>query len=195
MPYHGTVGAVTDAASLDYLKLALSLGRSEFVAAHPFPFLVGLPAPPRPAPKHTTAILPIDDWADPTSTRDAILRLPATPPAAEGPVVAAVRKIRSEFPSMITVGRTANNDIVLADPSVSRFHAYFQVKVERADQPERTEQIDLKDAGSRNGTWAGDRPVHGTPTPVTFGETVRFGDVRLQLVTADECWTWVRQIP
>jgi hypothetical protein len=43
-------------------------------------------------------------------------------------MVLPVRKVQSTFPDMITVGRTANNDIVLADMSVSKFHAFFAVE-------------------------------------------------------------------
>jgi hypothetical protein len=57
-----------------------------------------------------------------------------------------VRKVRENaFPRGITVGRTRNNDVILEDASVSRFHAWF-ARIE----PEGPWQ--LTDAGSRNGT-------------------------------------------
>ncbi len=43
------------------------------------------------------------------------------------PVVLVVRKAKDNaFQRGITVGRTSNNDLVLDDASVSRFHAWFQ---------------------------------------------------------------------
>ena len=46
--------------------------------------------------------------------------------AKQGPVVLPVRKVQTTFPSMITVGRARNNDIVVPDALVSKFHAFFR---------------------------------------------------------------------
>ena len=43
------------------------------------------------------------------------------------PLAAVIEKSKDNaFQRRVTVGRTANNDIVLEDASVSRFHAWFQ---------------------------------------------------------------------
>ena len=65
-----------------------------------------------------------------------------------GPVVLPVRKVQSTFPSMITVGRARNNDIVVPDALVSKFHAFFR----QLDDGE----WGLADAGSANGTKLGE---------------------------------------
>jgi hypothetical protein len=57
---------------------------------------------------------------------------------------------RSPYPSMITVGRTRNNDVVLPDIVVSKFHAFFK---------EEGGKLLLQDADSRNGTRVDDQPV------------------------------------
>ena len=55
----------------------------------------------------------------------------------------AVRKVIGTFPNMITLGRTSNNDIVVPDVSISKFHAWFQRLGDR---------VEVGDAGSKNGT-------------------------------------------
>lgn len=61
------------------------------------------------------------------------------------PIVFPVRKTRENaFPRGVTLGRTRNNDVVLEDTSVSRFHAWIA--------QEQDGRWQLTDAGSRNGT-------------------------------------------
>ncbi len=84
---------------------------------------------------------------------------------------------RSPFPSMITVGRTKNNDIVVPDASVSKFHAYFK---------EEDDHYFLQDAGSRNGTALDGKLVPtakvGKPVEVQEGQEVRFANVRMRFL-------------
>src|SRR5207302_10503529 len=76
----------------------------------------------------------------------------AAPPNERGgrPLVLPLRKVQSTFPSMITVGRTDNNDLVVPDEQVSKFHAFFRLVGER---------VEISDAGSRNGTFVGGRRI------------------------------------
>src|SRR6188768_837852 len=57
-----------------------------------------------------------------------------------------VKKPGASFPDRITIGRTSNNDIVVADASISRLHAYV-----RRDG----KQWVVADGGSKNGSWLG----------------------------------------
>jgi hypothetical protein len=100
---------------------------------------------------------------------------------------------RSPYPRMITVGRTRNNDIVLPDESVSKFHAFFRDSNEGAHENDAPGQTAppawrLQDAGSRNGTTLNGTPVptakHGEPVPVSLGVKVRFGLVELTFLDA-----------
>jgi hypothetical protein len=93
---------------------------------------------------------------------------------------------RSPYPSMITVGRTRNNDIILPDESVSKFHAFFR---DAADSPAvGAPSLLLQDAGSRNGTLLGGKPVptarQGPPVAIAAGALVRFGVVQLTFLDA-----------
>ncbi len=75
--------------------------------------------------------------------------------------------------AFVGIGRLDGNDIAIMDETVSKFHAYVK------EGPERT--FVIQDAKSRNGTTVEGVPVAqrgaGPPTPLAFGQTVRFGSV------------------
>lgn len=105
---------------------------------------------------------------------------PVGPPAAADMVVFSVRATgRSPFPRMIAVGRTKNNDVILSDIGISKFHAFFK---------EEDGKLLLQDADSRNGTFADGRPVPpkkaGKPVEVTSGAKVKFGMLEFWLLNA-----------
>ena len=168
----------------DFVTRAAERPQAEFVAAFPFPFLVGAALhKPVTGPTQT---LRGDAAATLAALRKqaAVDRLTAAKPP-ESRLVLPVRKIQGSFPSMITVGRTKNNDVVIADPLVSKFHAYFRV-------------LDgawlLADAGSVNGTRIGDieLPKRGQPQPIQWGERVAFGDYVLTFLDPAGAWTALR---
>jgi hypothetical protein len=94
------------------------------------------------------------------------------------PLAVMIAKTKDNaFQHRITVGRTANNDIVLDDQSVSRFHAYLQSD-ERAGWT-------LTDAGSRNGSFvSGRRLAAKAATALSNACVVRIGAVQLTYFTA-----------
>ena len=75
---------------------------------------------------------------------------------------------------LVTVGRDARHDVVIPDPSVSRFHAFAK--------PAEDGTCLLQDMGSTNGTTVNGTsvPARGTgePMPVKPGDTVCFGQVK-----------------
>ena len=68
----------------------------------------------------------------------------STPNYGEPLVLEIVKGPKSAFAFGITIGRTDNNDVVVRDEQVSRFHAYFQTT---------PSGLALVDAESKNGTW------------------------------------------
>ena len=96
---------------------------------------------------------------------------------------------RSPFPRIVTVGRTKNNDIVLADVSISKFHAFFK---------EEGGAFVLSDGESRNGTFVEGQRVptskQGKPVALTFGQTIKFGALTFRFVAAAELRTLVRHL-
>lgn len=97
-------------------------------------------------------------------------------PQSGEPLVFEVRKGEQRgntFANGITVGRTENNDIVVHDNSISRFHAYFQ-------QDPISSVWTLVDAESKNGTWLGQtRLAPNKPTPLSDTTRLRFGDIEV----------------
>jgi hypothetical protein len=114
---------------------------------------------------------------------------PAMEPRAGEPVVFPLVKGSSRanaFGMGITVGRTDNNDIVLPDQSVSRFHAYFQWEPKH-------EVWKLTDAESKNGTFAGGtRLAAQQPIQVDNGLRLRFGDVEMVLMSQESFFNYLR---
>jgi len=86
------------------------------------------------------------------------------------------KKPGASFPDRITIGRTPNNDIVIVDHSVSRFHAYL-----RKDGPAWV----VADAGSKNGSWLGSGALEARKEKkITSKNIVRIGDVDLTFYLA-----------
>jgi pSer/pThr/pTyr-binding forkhead associated (FHA) protein len=86
------------------------------------------------------------------------------------------KKPGASFPDRITIGRTSNNDICVADHSVSRLHAYV-----RQHGPGWA----VADAGSKNGSWLrGEKLEPRRERPLTSRNVLRIGDVDLTFYTA-----------
>ncbi len=90
------------------------------------------------------------------------------------------KKPGASFPDRITIGRTPNNDIVIVDHSVSRFHAYL-----RFDGKEWL----VADAGSKNGSWLGSAGLEARKErKLTSKAVVRIGDVDLTFYLANDLY-------
>src|SRR5262249_7924973 len=97
------------------------------------------------------------------------------------PLVLPLRKVQPTFPSMITVGRTDNNDLVVPDEQISKFHAFFRLVGDR---------VELSDADSRNGTFVGTRRLEprGASVPLVANDRFSFATIEFQLFDARGCW-------
>lgn len=96
---------------------------------------------------------------------------PPPPPTPEvrDRLVPVAKGAGTPFPSMITVGRASNNDIVLKFSQVSKFHAYFTFDP-------RTKRYGLTDAGSTNGTSLNRKPLgDGERLDLNDGDEIDFG--------------------
>lgn len=100
------------------------------------------------------------------------------PAEVELEVYPLAKKPGASFPDRITIGRTSNNDIVIADTSISRLHAYL-----------RRGQVGwvVADAGSKNGSYLGGvalepRKEHA----IASRADLRFGDVDVTFYLAAE---------
>lgn len=166
----------------DYVQEALSSSRRVFASVHNYLFLIcdgALEKPDKPGKTvsfdrlETTTTAPGGTHGAARDRSHPLLLLP-------------VRKVIGTFPNMITLGRTANNDIVVPDISVSKFHAWFQ---------RTTSKIELGDAGSKNGTRANEvvlRP-RGALVTVKIGDRLRFGRIEFALLDAGAAWDAVER--
>jgi pSer/pThr/pTyr-binding forkhead associated (FHA) protein len=81
---------------------------------------------------------------------------------------------------LLTLGRTPNNDVVIRDTSVSRFHAYVK--------PDERGGLLIQDAGSTNGTVVNGQSVpargNGPAVELKPGDNVRIGQVEFTFVDA-----------
>jgi FHA domain len=183
-------------APLDLVRFgadARALGEEDFAARHGLAFLLHhgnldptrKPAQPQPTMVMGRGMLPSDaaPFEGPGRKRsdsfNAMGALRVYPVKHTG---------RSPFPRIVTVGRTKNNDIVLADISISKFHAFFK---------EEGGQFFLADGESRNGTFVeNDRALptkQGKPTPLKTGVRVKFGAVEFRFIDVKELLVLARQ--
>ncbi len=72
--------------------------------------------------------------------------------------------------AVISVGRAAENDMVVEEPHISGFHARFV---------QRDGRVFIEDLGSTNGTFVNGKRVK-TPMQLTTGDVLQFG-TRVQL--------------
>lgn len=90
------------------------------------------------------------------------------------------KKPGAPFPDRITIGRTSNNDVVLADHSVSRLHAYVKLHGTRWV---------VADADSRCGSWlAGAALTARRERPIASRAVLRLGDVELTFYLAGDLY-------
>jgi hypothetical protein len=171
----------------DIVKIALAVGRDEFVSMYSMPLLAGSNAITQ-SERLTLSASEISlDWSDRT------FRLPQneTPTGEMDPNLAIfpVKKVQPIFPNMVTVGRNTNNDIVLADASISKLHAFFE-------PGEAPNSFVLKDAASTNGTFVDERrvPKSGKGIAVSLRSQVRFGNLSFTLLDAGACWDLVHGV-
>jgi hypothetical protein len=98
--------------------------------------------------------------------------------AVELEVYPLVKKVGASFPDRITIGRTGNNDIVIADHSVSRLHAYVK---------QQGNSWLVADAGSKNGSWLrGEALEPRKERPLTSRVVLRVGDVDVTFYIASD---------
>ena len=77
-----------------------------------------------------------------------------------------IRKTRSLYANMVTIGRTEASDIPIKNHNVSKFHAYFS---------KDEDHFYLVDSGSTNGTWVnGNKLDAHKKTPIQNGDFLMF---------------------
>lgn len=185
----------------DWAELALVSRVEQWVVSNPYHFIVstaklvrpqraGATAHSLPAIRERDSILGERDGYERRREPTGAFRLVdgsriAPKERATRPLVLPLRKVQPTFPSMITVGRTENNDLVVADEQISKFHAFFRIVGDK---------LELSDAGSRNGTFVAGRRLEarGAAVPVTARDSCSFGALEFLLLDSRGCWEFLR---
>ena len=105
--------------------------------------------------------------------------------------VVEIRKQASPAPtSMICLGRAANNDIVLANHTVSKLHTYFLVSEDETS-------YEIVDANSTNGTMVNNtRLVAYQNHPLFNGDQIKFGpSIQMVYLTPQGFHDILRHLP
>jgi hypothetical protein len=157
-------------AAARYRQL-VQLGRDEFLAAAAPAALVRYRSEADDAANSGVTTLSMDEEIEETLPHSRVAL-----DEVDLEVYPLVKKAGAAYPDRITIGRTSNNDVVVADTSVSRLHAYIR----------RNEAgWAVADAGSKNGSW-----LRGTTLeprrekPLASRAVLRFGDVELTFYEA-----------
>ena len=80
---------------------------------------------------------------------------------------------RLPLEQVTTLGRAADNALVLPDPLISRHHARLTY---------RGGSWLVEDLGGRNGTWVNEQAVDGCPISLPAGSRLQLGETVLRLV-------------
>jgi len=132
----------------------------EFTAQNPHPFVVAETAGTRGGLTFET-----------TNDVNDVHKLVAA--ATARPVYPVKKSGRNKFGNVITLGRAANNDVIVSEPSVSKFHAYFNERLDSGG-------FELVDAGSTFGTKVKEfRLEPDQPHPLRSGDKITLGEAVL----------------
>jgi hypothetical protein len=164
-----------DAAA--HSRQLVQLGREEFLAAAAPAALVRYRPDSGADDMSGVTTLSLDDDIEATmpSGRDWGMN-PANEVDLE--VYPLTKKPQASFPDRITIGRTGNNDVVIADSSVSRLHAYV-----RRDGGAWV----VADAGSKNGSWLRGQILEARrEKPLASRALLKLGEIELTFFLADD---------
>jgi hypothetical protein len=98
-------------------------------------------------------------------------------------VYAVEKSTRNPFSDMVTIGRALNNDIIIGDVGISKFHGYVRIT---------GNEVRFHDAGSTNGSRVDGRPVGREGACLTTMARIELGPARqLVFVARDEIGSWL----
>lgn len=164
----------------EYALLVGARSREQFFVEHPHAFLLVKRPPPKEALGWSLNTRSDSSWGrfeaqlakQGLSVSDELHACNIFPlkKSAENPLI-----------ERVTVGRARNNDVVLADHSVSKVHVYFQGT--------SSDSYRVTDAGSHNGTLLnGKKLLEGEQLPVRSKDTLRLGRISLIFMNATDLY-------
>ena len=162
--------------------------RDAFMLLYPFPFLLLKLEEKQHMPASQDLNRP-SDWGGSTQVTlnmaktgsFAVLRHNA----ALYRIYPVISRETADVQATVTLGRLASNDIVIAEASVSKVHASFNLEPEV--------DATITDLGSRNGTTVrGKRIGPYQPQAIAFGDPIVVGGVAVMLIGAGALWEIIK---
>jgi hypothetical protein len=174
------------ASLFEYANWVQQLTRAQFASKYVHPFLLR-----KEATEATDGLWSFDTKTLTVSglTRSLIASADHKPLPAElarYEVLPVTKSLENPWPDRISVGRVRNNDIVLAETSVSKLHAHFL--------PQSDGGMLLADVGSVNGTRVNGVRVTNEPRRVQSEDVVTFGAIVLTFLDAGSLYDLVAGI-
>lgn len=168
-------------AAAHYRQL-LQLGREEFLAAAAPAALVRYRSAEDDAASSGVTTLSLDEEIEETLPHGRVEL-----DDVDLQIFPLAKKPGAAYPDRITIGRTNNNDVVIADTSVSRFHAYVR--------RDGTGWV-LADAGSKNGSFLRGEPLEARrERPLPSRAMLKLGDVELTFYSATDLYAALGGMP
>jgi hypothetical protein len=171
---------------VEYLKEASGLTSSLFQAKHKYPVLLW----PKAGDLIRGTAFQFETFFSEYSDEIPGEISPTTESQIYETLVIEIAKHASSAPvNMICLGRAANNDIVLANNTVSKLHTYFVVSEEK-------DSYQIVDANSTNGTLVNNkRLVAYKHTSLFNRDTIKFGpSVQMVYLTSEGFYDLLQQL-
>jgi len=150
------------------LALARRVTRDEFIRQFDHPFLS--------RPRLSSTAFGGDEEQVATDVRSYDSRADEAMRPAAVRFVPLVRNSASPYTDRITVGRTANCDVVLNEKSVSKLHALFWPAAD-------FDHWAVSDARSANGSWLNEKRLAPLDRmPIRPGDLLRFGELEVKFI-------------
>lgn len=160
-----------------YITLASSSSLHEFVASHPRGFLLK-------RPQHATGRGAIE-----FRTEYIVAGHPrkdgASDVTPEWGIAPVAKRPTNPFPERLTVGRSPNCDIVIRVSFVSKVHVHLLLV---------GESMQVRDAGSANGSKLRGASLGAEPVPIHDGDRLSLADLDLELVSASRAHALLRSL-
>lgn len=170
----------------EYLKEAAGLTSSLFQGKYNYPVLLW----PQAGDWMEDTPFQFETFVSEYSDEETLDISPGTESQIAHTLVVEIRKQASTAPTkMICVGRAANNDIVLANHTVSKLHSYFLVS-------DPGDSFEVVDANSTNGTLVNNkRLVAYKNQPLSNRDQIQFGpSVQMVYLTSEGFYDLLQQL-
>ena len=99
-----------------------------------------------------------------------------------------IAKAEGNLRPAISIGRTEDNDIIIADPSVSKLHAFLTLRPGHS-------KLQITDVGSKNGTYLRGAPLAPqSSVEIPSGTIVTLGRIPLRFISVKEMFLYLKTL-